>query len=63
MLVAVNDHQALAARAIELLEDENLVEHLTQHGLREAEKYHWRPVRDQWAALYKELLREAAGSR
>ncbi|MBV9675059.1 MAG: glycosyltransferase family 4 protein [Acidobacteriaceae bacterium] len=63
LLVAVNDHQALAARAIELLEDENLVEHLTQHGLHEAEKYHWKPVRDQWAALYKELLREAAGSR
>ena len=55
LLVPINDHEALAARAIELLENESLVEHLTEHGLREAEKYHWKPVRDQWAALYQEL--------
>ena len=56
LFVAVNDHEALAAGAIELLENEHLVEHLTQHALREVEKYHWKPVRDQWAALYQELL-------
>ena len=55
LLVPINDHEALAAGAIELLENESLVEHLTEHGLREAEKYHWKPVRDQWAALYQEL--------
>jgi glycosyltransferase involved in cell wall biosynthesis len=55
LLVNINDHKALAARAIELLENEDLVEHLTEHGLREVGKYHWKPVRDQWAALYQEL--------
>jgi glycosyltransferase involved in cell wall biosynthesis len=57
LLVAINDHEALAARAMELLEDEDLVEHLTQRGLGEVEKYHWKPVRDQWAVLYRELLK------
>jgi L-malate glycosyltransferase len=55
LLVAVNDHEALAASAIELLEDEDLVERLTQQGLYEVGKYHWKPVRDQRAALYQEL--------
>jgi glycosyltransferase involved in cell wall biosynthesis len=55
LLVAVDDHKAMAASAIELLENENLVERLTEQGLHEVEKYHWKPVRDQWAALYREL--------
>ena len=55
LLVPANDHEALAARALELLEKPDLVERLTQQGLREVEKYHWKPVRDQWAALYQEL--------
>ena len=55
LLVPVDDHEALAASAIELLEDEDLVERLTQQGLYEVEKYHWKPVRDQWVALYQEL--------
>ena len=56
LLVARDDHQALATKAIELLEDPDLVERLTQQGIYEVEKYHWRPVRDQWASLYQELL-------
>jgi glycosyltransferase involved in cell wall biosynthesis len=55
LLVATNDHEALAARAIELLEDPDLVERLTQQGRFEVEKYHWKPVQDQWAALYQAL--------
>ena len=56
LLVPANDHEALAARAVELLEDPDLVEHLTQRGLYEVEKYHWKPVRNQWATLYQELV-------
>ena len=59
LLVPANDHQALAARAIELLENPDLVESLTQRGLYEVEKYHWKPVRDQWAALYQKLVESA----
>ena len=55
LLVDVNDHAALAARAMDLLENEDLVEHLTERGLEEVKRYHWAPVRDQWAALYGEL--------
>ena len=60
LLVPINDHEAMAARAMELLEDPALVERLTQQGLYEVEKYHWKPVRDQWAALYQELSGQRA---
>ena len=56
LLVPANDHQALAAGALELLENPDLVERLTRQGLYEVEKYHWKPVRDQWTALYQELM-------
>ncbi len=55
LLVDLNDHEALAARAIELLEDEDLVERLTERGIEEVKRYHWAPVRDEWVALYGEL--------
>lgn len=55
LLVDVNDHRALAARAMDLLENEVLVQHLTERGLEEVKRYHWAPVRDQWVALYREL--------
>jgi glycosyltransferase involved in cell wall biosynthesis len=55
LLVDINDHQALAERSIELLENPDLVEQLTERGLEEVKRYHWAPVRDQWSALYREL--------
>lgn len=55
LLVDINDHEALAARSIELLENETLVEQLTDRGLEEVKRYHWAPVRDQWFELYREL--------
>ncbi len=59
LLVDVNDHAALAAGAMDLLENENLVEHLTEQGLVEVKRYHWAPVRDEWVALYGELAAPA----
>jgi L-malate glycosyltransferase len=58
LLVDINDHEAVAARAIELLENPDLVEQLTNRGLEEVQRYHWAPVRDQWAVLYRELATE-----
>lgn len=55
LLVDINDHEALAACSIELLEDEKLVEQLTDRGLEEVKRYHGAPVRDQWFQLYREL--------
>jgi glycosyltransferase involved in cell wall biosynthesis len=62
LLVDINDHEAVAARAIELLENEELVETITEGGLREVQKYHWKPVRDQWASVYEELAGASVSS-
>lgn len=59
LLVDVDDHEALAARAMELLENEDLVGRLTDRGLEEVQRYQPAPSRDQWVALYKELSAEA----
>jgi L-malate glycosyltransferase len=56
--VPINDHEALAARCIELLENPDLVTHITDGGQEEVKKYHWKPVQTQWAALYTELAAE-----
>ena len=55
LLVDLDDHRAVAARSIELLENPELVETIVEGGLREVQKYHWKPVLDQWAEVYEEL--------
>jgi L-malate glycosyltransferase len=55
LLVAVNDHQALAHEAVRLLEGPALAEKIIAGGQREAEKYTWAAVRDRWLDLYREL--------
>jgi glycosyltransferase involved in cell wall biosynthesis len=62
LLVDIDDHQAVAARSFELLENPDLVEAITEGGVREVQKYHWRPVRDQWAQVYQELVPVPAGN-
>jgi glycosyltransferase involved in cell wall biosynthesis len=56
LLVDINDHEALAARSIELLENEDLVEKLTANARQEVKLYDWKPVRDQWSELYREVM-------
>jgi glycosyltransferase involved in cell wall biosynthesis len=56
LLVDVDDHKAVAVRSFELLENPELAERITEGGLREVKKYHWLPVRDQWAQVYEELI-------
>lgn len=58
LLVDINDHEAVAARAIELLEDPDLVERLTNRAREEIQRYQSGPVCDRWAALYHELAAE-----
>lgn len=55
-LVACNDHQAMAAYAIRLLEDEELVARLTHQGYQELTKYTGETVRTRWVELYRELV-------
>ena len=61
LLVDLNDHAAMAERAMELLENENLVEELTKNGLDEVKRYRREPIREQWAKLYHELAAEDRG--
>ncbi|MBV9157451.1 MAG: glycosyltransferase family 4 protein [Acidobacteriaceae bacterium] len=63
LLIDLDDDEALAQRAIELLENEDLVARLTSRGYEEVKRYHWAPVRDQWVALYRELVANGADNR
>jgi glycosyltransferase involved in cell wall biosynthesis len=56
LLVDLNDHEAMAACALRLLEDEELVERITRQGRKELEKYTGHSVRRQWIRLYRDLV-------
>lgn len=58
-LVARGDHEAMARRAIQLLEDDALAARIAENARRACEKYSWAAVRDEWLKLYHELGREA----
>lgn len=61
LLVACDDHVALAASAIRLLRDPALAERLSDAARQEClMKYQWPVVRDQWVALYQGLARDDA---
>ena len=60
LLVELNDHEAVAARAIELLQTPELASGLVRRAFGEVQKYHWKPVRDQWVSLYREMVDVAA---
>lgn len=54
-LVDLNDHEDMAACAMRLLEDPDLVERMTQQARAELDQYEWKTVREQWLAVYREL--------
>jgi glycosyltransferase involved in cell wall biosynthesis len=56
LLIDRNDHEAMAAWALRLLEDEELVARITAQGRRELEKYSGGAVRRQWVSLYRTLV-------
>lgn len=56
LLVPLDDHEALAAAALRLIEEEGLALRLTRAGLAELAKYDWRSsLREQWMSVYREL--------
>lgn len=55
LLVACNDHEALARGALRLLEDQALALSIARRARRECEKYQWAAVRSDWLKLYAEL--------
>jgi glycosyltransferase involved in cell wall biosynthesis len=55
LLVDRDDHEAMAACAIRLLEDPELVERLTDNARAGLERYSASRIRHEWVALYHEI--------
>jgi glycosyltransferase involved in cell wall biosynthesis len=62
LLFPSNDHQAMAACALRLLEDPGLAALLARNGRAECEKYSWCEIGPQWIALYYRLLDSSINS-
>lgn len=60
LLVELNDHDALAEKAMLLLERPDLSKQIIENGRREAGKYSWNHVRGKWLALYEKLSGQTA---
>ena len=56
-LVEINDHEALAAKAIGLLENEDAAEKIIGAAHLEISKYTWGNVKVMWLDLYRELAK------
>jgi glycosyltransferase involved in cell wall biosynthesis len=61
LIVPRNDHEAMAASAIRLLEDNELAVRLGRNGRASCQRFTWPAVRDQWMAAYAELTRGSVG--
>jgi glycosyltransferase involved in cell wall biosynthesis len=59
LMVECNDHEAMAAAAIRLLEDNALALKLASQARLAAKKFTWPVVRDEWVSLYHELVAES----
>ena len=59
LLVNCNDHEAMAQCCLRLLEDEELVERLTDRAYNEISRYEGDAVRQHWSGLYRKLAGRA----
>jgi hypothetical protein len=55
-------HEAMAARALQLVEQPGHAELMTQRAHAECEQYSWTAVRDEWVKLYQEMNRPPANT-
>ncbi|MDT4895764.1 MAG: hypothetical protein QOH25_841 [Acidobacteriota bacterium] len=60
MIVHKGDYEAMAERAIRLLEDNNLAMKIAKQAREEVSRYSWEAVRGEWLAVYQELAQERA---
>jgi glycosyltransferase involved in cell wall biosynthesis len=51
------DHERLAGRAMELLENSELANNMARRGREECQKYSWEKVGDEWRDIYRQLSR------
>lgn len=63
LMVECGDHEALAAAALRLLEDDELADRLASNALAACRKYSWAAVRDEWLKLYFELADDTIAVR
>ncbi len=58
LLIELDDHQAMAEKALLLLENNEYAEKIIANGLAESKKYLWTDVKEKWLRLYGELGKE-----
>jgi glycosyltransferase involved in cell wall biosynthesis len=63
LMVPCNNHEAMAASALRLLEDSELAVSLTRRAREASRKFTWPVVRDQWVNLYHELVSAGAKAK
>jgi len=56
LVVPVGDEEALAASALSLFRDRDLVDRLVSNGLSECRNYEWKTLRSQWLNVYYGML-------
>ncbi|HEV7682860.1 MAG TPA: heparinase II/III family protein [Pyrinomonadaceae bacterium] len=57
-VVSRGDHEAMANRALDLLQGRKAATPLVQRAHDECQKYGWNAVRNQWIKLYRDLAKE-----
>jgi glycosyltransferase involved in cell wall biosynthesis len=55
LIVARNDHEAMAAAALRLLGDNDLAAGIAERAREHCRKFSWQGVQGEWLALYREL--------
>ncbi|MBV9925936.1 MAG: glycosyltransferase family 4 protein [Acidobacteria bacterium] len=62
LMVGLNDHEAMAAAALRLLEDPELVRAIARNGREHCRRFSWSLVQGEWLRLYHEVARARVGS-
>jgi glycosyltransferase involved in cell wall biosynthesis len=55
LMVECGDHEALAANAIRLIEDQELAGAIARRAREECARYAWPEIKEQWLAVYRAL--------
>ena len=61
LMVARNDHEAMAAGALRLLADEELAARIARNAREHCRKFSWPAVQREWLKLYHEIASPADG--
>lgn len=62
LMVQCGDHEALAANAIRLIEDQALAAGIARRARAECARYTWPLIKQQWLAVYRALVESKAAN-